>query len=68
MRGSGEDSQFYSFNLVCWKCDSDFLAEFEAEWPSADIEWICEAQIQTPRWAFWRSKTCGYSNIQEVQL
>lgn len=67
-RGSGVDSQFYSMNLVCWECSGDYLAEFDAEGPSADIAWICEEPVKRPWWAFWKSKECGYSNYQEVDL
>ena len=67
-RGSGVDSQFYSLNLLCSECSGDFLAEFDAEGSSAEIEWLCRELVKRPFWAFWRSKTCGYSNYQEVEL
>lgn len=67
-RGSGIYAEFHSRWLFCSECDGEYLAEFETEWSSADIDWICEEPVKRPWWAFWRSKKCGYENLQEVEL
>jgi hypothetical protein len=67
-RGSGVDSQFYSWELFCYECDAYYLAEFDSEWSSVVIEWICEEPVKRPWWAFWKEKECGFSNSQELDL
>jgi hypothetical protein len=67
-RGSGVNARFYSVDLLCYSCSGDYCAEFDTEWSSADIEWVCELPITRPWWAFWRPKICGYHNMQEVEV
>ena len=67
-RGSGVDSRFYSWELFCYECDAYYLAEFDSEWSSVVIEWICEEPVKRPWWAFWKEKECGFSNSQELDL